>query len=248
MHSGSQCDIARSCIVTDILVTDKLFAATPIGCGPDQLSPQPAARSTVLAADMDREADAGAPTHAAEGAENLSLATRTLSVQDGELPPPPQAEDRSSSSPFASHSSMPQPDDAAAPEAAAADHTGTAQPSAGAQEDGQKNNQPRAVRSVKRNKLTTERTGSDAADIARQRVSLDAHKGRDSSSGSSAGRKATKAAPPWSSSDSQRFGCGPGSEADGEPPEGRSNSFDYEYISCLSRVATMHTAERAACF
>lgn len=183
---------------------------------------------------MALDPDGGEPT---EIAEHLSQATRTLSVHDGELPPPPTplelcsptspVASQSPTSPFASHSPTPDPvAAAAAPEQPDAAHTAASQ-----QPDGQVGGyQPSqdlpspAVRSVKRATPTTERTESEAADLTRLRVLLDGRSVRDSSSGSSAGRQVPKAAPHqqnWSSSEREGFSSAAGSEADGEHPLGK---------------------------
>ena len=183
---------------------------------------------------MAHDADGEAASSEATNVDSLDSFTRTLSVHDGDLPPPPslQQDDRRGSSPFASRASAPLPDDPAAqPEQA-----DPGQPQSNGQADGHSTDEkdgqvqqggempPPAARSVKRATPTAERTESDAADLVRQRVSLEGRKGRDSASGgSSAEQRAARAAqhhPPRSSFEGLRPSSFSASEAGSEQPSG----------------------------
>jgi hypothetical protein len=202
---------------------------------------------------MAHDADGEAASSEATNVDRLDSFTRTLSVHDGDLPPPPslQQDDRRGSSPFASRASAPLPDDPAAqPEQA-----DPSQPHSNGQADGHSNDEkdgqvqqggempPPAARSVKRATPTAERTESDAADLVRQRVSLEGRKGRDSASGgSSAERRAARAAqhhPPRSSFEGLRPSSFSASEAGSEQPSG-------EHALRGGELRAMHAADPRA--
>ena len=198
--------------------------------------------NSLSAHSMARDAEGGAASSEATNVDSLDEFARTLSVQDGELPPPPslQQDDRRASSPFASQASPPPPAGSAedGEPAGQAQSNGQADDQSNDEKDGPNQQRgempPPPARAVKRATPTAERTESDAADLVRQRVSLEGRKGRvNSSSGGSAEQRAATAAqhhPPRSSFEGLRPSSFSASEAGSEQPSGERT---LQGLSCM---------------